>query len=76
MVLRQFVGLLFAAALAFNAAAEVVVQVAPPQALVEKRGPAPGAEYAWIAGYHRWTATHTCGLRADGNSLHGRMPIG
>ena len=35
-------------------AAEVVVNVAPPRAVVEHRGPTPGPHYVWIGGYHRW----------------------
>jgi len=36
------------------AAADVVVKIAPPHAIVERRGPPPGAGYVWIDGYHRW----------------------
>ncbi|MGA2114468.1 MAG: hypothetical protein ABSH56_06915 [Bryobacteraceae bacterium] len=39
-------------------AADVVVKVRPPALKVEKRPPAPGPEYVWVGGYHRW----------DGNS--------
>ena len=35
-------------------AAEVVVNVAPPRAVVEHRSHAPGPHYVWIRGYHRW----------------------
>ncbi len=35
-------------------AAEVVVQVGPPRAIVEHRSPRPGPRHVWIAGYHRW----------------------
>jgi hypothetical protein len=35
-------------------AAEVVVRVGPPHAIVEHRGPRPGPRHIWIAGYHRW----------------------
>ena len=35
-------------------AAEVVVRVGPPHAIVEHRGPRPGPRYVWIDGYHRW----------------------
>ena len=35
-------------------AAEVVVQVGPPRAIVEHRVPRPGPRHVWIAGYHRW----------------------
>jgi hypothetical protein len=34
--------------------AEVVVRVGPPAAIVETRPVAPGPNYVWIAGYHRW----------------------
>jgi WXXGXW repeat (2 copies) len=36
------------------AAAEIVVNVAPPRAVVEHRPPAPGPHHIWIGGYHRW----------------------
>jgi hypothetical protein len=35
-------------------AAEVVVGVAPPRAIVEHRSARPGPRHVWIAGYHRW----------------------
>jgi hypothetical protein len=35
-------------------AAEVVVRVGPPRAIVERRPVRPGARYVWIGGYHRW----------------------
>lgn len=35
-------------------AGEVVVNIRPPAAIVETRGPAPGPGFVWIAGYHRW----------------------
>jgi hypothetical protein len=35
-------------------AAEIVVRVAPPRAIVERRPPQPGRNYIWTAGYHRW----------------------
>jgi hypothetical protein len=55
MLRKGLIGLIFAAALTFNATAqEVVVQTAPPHAIVEKRGTAPGPGYVWIPGYHRW----------------------
>jgi len=34
--------------------AQVVVRVGPPVDVVETRGPAPGHDYVWIGGYHRW----------------------
>jgi len=35
-------------------AAEVVVQVAPPRAIVEHRAVRPSHDHVWIGGYHRW----------------------
>jgi hypothetical protein len=55
MFYKRLIGLVFAGGLTFSAAmAEVVVRVAPPVAVVETRGVAPGAGYVWINGYHRW----------------------
>ena len=52
---KKLLGCLFAGCLlAGSAFADVVVRVAPPRALVERRGPAPGRDYVWINGYHRW----------------------
>lgn len=55
MLRKGLLGVVFACALTFSAAAaEVVVRVAPPVAVVESRGVAPGPGYVWQAGYHRW----------------------
>jgi len=55
MVRRTLLGLTLAAGLAFQAGAqEVVVKVAPPHAIVERRGEPPEAGFVWIDGYHRW----------------------
>jgi hypothetical protein len=55
MVLKRTIGLVFAGALAFTAfAGEVVVRIAPPRILVEKRGPPPSRNHVWVNGYHRW----------------------
>jgi hypothetical protein len=35
-------------------AAEVVVRVGPPRAIVEHRVVRPSPRHVWIAGYHRW----------------------
>jgi hypothetical protein len=35
-------------------AADVIVRVAPPRAVVEHRGRAPSRDYVWIPGYYRW----------------------
>jgi hypothetical protein len=55
MLKRGLLGLVFASALTFSAgAAEVIVRVAPPAAIVETRPASPGAGYVWLGGYHRW----------------------
>ena len=55
MLRRGLIRMMFAGLLALSAdAAEVFVRIAPPAAVVETRGPAPGPRYIWIAGYHRW----------------------
>jgi len=46
-----FVGCLFVGS---GLAADVVIRVAPPRAMVERRVPAPGRGYVWINGYQRW----------------------
>jgi hypothetical protein len=35
-------------------AADIVVRIAPPRAVVEHRSVAPSREHVWIPGYHRW----------------------
>jgi hypothetical protein len=35
-------------------AADVVVKIAPPRAIVEHRPERPSPRHIWIAGYHRW----------------------
>ena len=56
MFFKRLIGLaIVAGALTFSAAAgEVVVRIAPPRAVVETRGVAPGPGYVWTGGYHRW----------------------
>ena len=39
-------------------ATDIVVKLAPPKVLVEKRGSAPSRDHVWIAGYHRWDGNH------------------
>jgi hypothetical protein len=53
---KLFSSALFAVAVGiFSAqAAEVVVKIAPPKAIVEHRTVRPSPEHVWIAGYHRW----------------------
>jgi hypothetical protein len=55
MAYKRLIGFVFAGALAFSAmAASVVVHVAPPRAVVERRSPPPSRNHAWVSGYHRW----------------------
>lgn len=55
MFRNRLIGVVFASLLASGAfAQEVVVRVAPPHPLAERRVRAPGPGYVWIAGYHRW----------------------
>ena len=55
MVLKRLIGLAFAGALVFSAAAaDIVVRIRPPRAVVERRPPAPSRNHAWVSGYQRW----------------------
>ncbi len=55
MLKKRLIGVVFAGLLTFSAfGQEVIVRVAPPRPLVEKRVVAPGPGYVWIDGYHRW----------------------
>jgi hypothetical protein len=55
MVLKRTIGLIFAGALAFTAVAgEIVVRIAPPRVLVERRPPPPSRNHVWVQGYQRW----------------------
>ena len=55
MLRKGIIGLFFASALTFSAAAAVVVvRVAPPIEVVETRGVAPSPGHVWIGGYQRW----------------------
>lgn len=56
MVLKRIItGLVFAGALALGvASAEVVIRIAPPRPVVERRMASPGRGYVWVSGYHRW----------------------
>jgi hypothetical protein len=55
MALTRLIGLVFAGALVFSAgAAEVMVGIAPPHAVIERRVSRPGPDYVWVSGYHRW----------------------
>jgi len=77
MALKGLIGLIFAGALAFSAtAAEIVVAIAPPHALVERRSPRPAATMCGFPATIVGMATLTSGLRDGGNSLLGGMPTG
>jgi opacity protein-like surface antigen len=51
LILAMLLAISLAPAAAF---AQVVVRIGPPAPVVERRGPAPGAGFVWIGGYHRW----------------------
>ncbi|MBZ5624971.1 MAG: hypothetical protein LAQ69_40660 [Acidobacteriia bacterium] len=54
-MVNRLIGLVFAGALAFSAAAaDIVVRIAPPRVVVEKRAPRPSREHVWVSGYQRW----------------------
>src|SRR5437899_1004688 len=47
--------LALAAGLAVSAfGADVIIRVAPPRPIVERRVVSPGRDYVWVPGYHRW----------------------
>jgi hypothetical protein len=55
MVFKRLIGLVFAGAMTFSAvAADIVVRIAPPRIVIEKRPPAPSRNHVWISGYQRW----------------------
>jgi hypothetical protein len=55
MVLKPLIGLVFAGALVFNAAAaDIVVRIAPPRMVIQKRDHRPGRGYVWVRGYHNY----------------------
>ena len=53
---KIFLSTLFALAVGIGAAqaADIVVKVAPPRAVVEHREARPSKNHVWVAGYHRW----------------------
>jgi hypothetical protein len=53
---KLFLTALFAVGLGIGVAqaAEVVVRIGPPRAIVEHRPPRPHHDHVWINGYHRW----------------------
>jgi hypothetical protein len=55
MLRKGLLALFCAAALSASAfAADIVVRVRPPHAVVETRPVAPGVGYVWTPGYQRW----------------------
>jgi len=55
MVFKRLIGLAFAAALTFSAAAaDVVVQIRPPRPVSERRMQRPSRNHVWVSGYHQW----------------------
>ncbi|MFN0106169.1 MAG: YXWGXW repeat-containing protein [Bryobacteraceae bacterium] len=54
MIRKIFLTALVGAGLAISASAEVVVTVAPPRPIVERRIASPGRGYVWTPGFHRW----------------------
>jgi hypothetical protein len=55
MLRKTLLSLALGATLSFGAyAAEVIVRVAPPHAIIEHRVVSPGPNYVWVGGYHRW----------------------
>ena len=54
---KKWTALVLGALIGVNAAAasaQVVVQVRPPRAVVERRSSPPGRGYVWVPGYQRW----------------------
>ena len=55
MLKKTLMGLLFTGVLMTGSAmAQVIIRVAPPRPVVERRIVRPGPQHIWIAGYHRW----------------------
>jgi len=77
MVLRRLIGFVLAGGLAFSTmAADIVVRIAPPRAVIERRAPAPGRGYVWVSGYHRWDGNAYAWTPGRWSRLHDRMPAG
>lgn len=77
MVLKRLIGVVFAGALAFSAAAaDVIVRIAPPHIVVENRGPRPSRTHVWVSGYHRWDGHAYVWTAGRWSSLHGPAPTG
>ena len=53
--LRSLLAFFFAGALAYSAgAADIMVRIAPPRVVIEKRTPRPSRGHVWVPGYQRW----------------------
>jgi hypothetical protein len=49
-MVKRLIGLVFAGAMVFSAAAaDVIVRVAPPRVVVERRGPPPSRTHVWVS---------------------------
>jgi hypothetical protein len=59
-MLNKFIALIFLGAFTIGSgfAADIVVKERPPKAISERRGHAPGKDYVWIPGFHRWENNH------------------
>ncbi len=78
MFRKRLIGVVFAAAMAFSAAAaDIVVRIAPPVAVVETRGaPLPAATTYGSRVIIVGTVTPMYGLPADGRCRHVRTNAG
>jgi len=55
MFFKRLIGLVFAGALVFSAAAvDVIVRIKPPRAVSERRMSRPDRNHVWVSGYQRW----------------------
>jgi len=55
MVLKRVIGWVLAGGLVFSAAAkDIVIRIAPPRMVIQKRDRSPGRDYVWVQGYQRW----------------------
>ena len=78
MVLKRVIGLVFAGALAFSAmAGEIVVRIAPPRMVIEKRGPPTQPQPCVDFGISQlgWP-TLRVGRRKVGTATAGACPMG
>jgi hypothetical protein len=55
MVLKRVIGLVFAGAMAFSAAAaDIAIRIGPPRSVSDSRGRPPSRNHVWVSGYQRW----------------------